>query len=254
MVKKTLSVVIFVSEEEKNAALEGLKLRDYRVAGETSTGGSALTEESVTRKPPAQRKRRMDDAVAYALGHRIRNEALSILAEGRRSTSELAKIMGEDVKLVGNHIRELYESGCIEDAGTVTRGNITERFYRTVILPYITDEAYRAMSMEERRDVNGVTVQSILAETLASYRAGKMETDDDLWLLWDALNLDSQGRREVAEEFADLYERLLDVKARAVTRMSESGETGITTIITATAFERCRADRPERCYTPSTES
>lgn len=253
MVKKTLSAVIFVSGEGKLPS-KGHKLRLCGVAQRTSTGGSALAEKlAATRKPPAERKRQMEDAVAYALGHPIRNQALSILAEGKRSTSELAKIMGEDVKAVGHHIRELYESGCIEDAGTVMKGNVTERFYRVVILPYITDEAYQAMTMEERRDIIGVTVQSILTETLASYRAGKMESDEDLWLLWDALNLDARGRREVADELAASYERLLDIKCRAATRMTESGETGTTTIVTATAFSRCRSGRPERSYTPSTE-
>ncbi|HWM55521.1 MAG TPA: ArsR family transcriptional regulator [Solirubrobacterales bacterium] len=209
---------------------------------------------AATRKPPAERKRKkMDEAVAWALGHPVRNEVLSILAEGKRSSSELAKIMDEDVKLVGHHVRELFESGCIEDAGTVARGNVTERFYRTVILPYITDEAYQAMTMEERHDIIGVTIQSILTETLASYRAGKMESDEDLWLLWDALNLDAEGRREVADELAASYERLADIKGRAATRMCESGEAGTTTIVTATAFSRCRQGRPERNYAPSIE-
>ncbi len=60
------------------------------------------------RKPPAERKREMDEAVAFALGNPIRNEALAILAEGKRSTNELAQIMGVGVKLLGNHIRRLF--------------------------------------------------------------------------------------------------------------------------------------------------
>lgn len=195
----------------------------------------------------------MDEAVAYALGNRIRNEALSILAEGKRSISELAKIMERDMRLVGHHVRELYDSGCIEMAGTVKKRNVTERFYRAVILPYITDEAYRAMSNEERRDVNGVTVQSILTETLASYREGKMESDQDLWLLWDAANLDVQAKKELAEHFATSYEEVVNIKARAATRLSESGEIGTTTIFTITSFERSRPERPERVYAPYTE-
>lgn len=206
-----------------------------------------------SRKPLGERKREMDEAVAYALGNAIRNEALSILAEGKRSTNELAKIMGVDVKLLGNHIRRLYEAGCIEIAGSAQRRNVTETFYRTVILPYITDDAYRAMSMEERRDVNGVTVQSILTETLASYRVGKMESDEDLWLLWDSVPLDLQGRKELADHLANSYETVKNIQAKAATRMCESGETGKTTIVTATAFDRCRPSPPELGYTPSSD-
>jgi hypothetical protein len=213
-----------------------------------------LAEASAARKPPEERKRPIDEAVTWALGHWIRNEALSILAEGRHSTSEIAKIMGLDVKLVGNHIRDLYDCGCIEFAGSVKKGNVTETYYRAVRLPYITDEAYRSMSAEARRDVNGVTVQSILTETLASFRAGRMETDEDLVLLWDALHLDAQGKRELADHLAATYEGVLEIKARNATRLAELGETGATTIITLTGFERSRPGRPDRGYSPSIES
>ncbi len=219
------------------------------------TGGSALGGEAiVARKPLGDRKRSMDDALAYALKNWIRNEALSILAEGKRSTSELAKLMGLDVKLLGNHVRQLYECGCIEIAEIKKRGNVTETFYRAVVLPYITDEAYRDMTLEERRDVIGVTTLSILTETMASYRAGTMEPDDDLCLLWDALSLDAQGRREVSEEFADSFKRMLRIKGRAAKRLADSGELGTTTIISMTGFERSRPGRPERTYAPFIEN
>lgn len=202
------------------------------------------------RKPPGERKREIGDAVAYALGNAIRNVALAVLAEGKRSKSELAKITGIDLRTMSHHVDELYECGCIEDAGSVKKGNVTERFYRTVILPYITDEVYRNMTLEERRDVNGVTVQSILTETLASFRAGKMESDEQLWLLWDALNLDVQGKEEVAEEQAESYERIQAIHGRAINRLCESGETGTMSIVTLTSFERGRNKRPAQSYAP----
>lgn len=209
--------------------------------------------DATARKPPYERRRAIDDAVMWALGHRIRNEALSILAEGKHSASEIARIMGLDVKLVGNHIRELYDSGCIEFAGTVKKGNVTERFYRAVVLPYITEEGYRNLSNEARRDINGVTVQSILTETLASFRAGRMEPDENLFLLWDALNLDEEGKRELMDHLAAAYEGVMEIKARNATRLAEAGETGATTIVTLTGFERSRPGRPDRSYTPYSE-
>lgn len=206
------------------------------------------------RMPRDARKREMNEAVGYAVGHKIRNQALAILAEGARSCSELARMMKLGVKRVSNHIKELYESGCIEIAAATKKGNLTEVFYRTVILPYITDEAYRRMTMDERHDVNGVTVQNITNELLAAYQAGKLDDDEDLWLLWDALMLDKQGRREVAHELAESYERLKDIAGRAATRLCESAEVGETTIVTVTAFDRCRSELPEQRYAPPTRS
>jgi DNA-binding transcriptional ArsR family regulator len=204
--------------------------------------------------PRDARKREMNEAVAFAVGHKIRNQALAILAEGARSSSELAKIMKLGVKRVSNHIKELYESGCIEIAHIGKKGNLDEVFYRTVILPYITDEAYRRMAMVERHDVNGVTVQNITNELLAAYQADKLDNDEDLWLLWDALMVDRQARREIAQEQAESYERQKDIAGAAATRLCESGEVGETTIIASLAFDRCRPQLPERRYTPPTKS
>jgi len=207
--------------------------------------------------PRDARTREMDEAVAYALGNKIRNQALVILAEGPRSSKELAQMMGlgdpAGVRRVSNHITRLYKAGCIEIAFTADKGNVTEVYYRTVILPYITDEAYRKMTMRERHDVNGVTTQNILTETLAAYRAGKMDDDEDLWLLWDALMCDEQARKEIAQEQAESYERQKAIAGRAATRLSKSGEVGQTTIIVSMAFDRCRKELPERRYVPSTE-
>lgn len=212
------------------------------------------TSAAAPRMPRDARTREMDEAVAYALGNKIRNQALVILAEGPRSSKELAKMMGLGTRLVSNHISRLYKAGCIEIAFTAERGNVTEVFYRTVILPYITDEAYRKMTMTERHDVNGVTTQNILTEMLAAYRAGKLDNDEDLWLLWDALMCDEQARKEIAQEQAESYERQKAIAGRAATRLCESGEVGQTTIITMMAFDRCRRELPEQCYAPSTES
>lgn len=212
-------------------------------------------EAAAPRKAPGDRKREIGDAVAYALGNAIRNAALAILAEGKRSKSELAKITGIDLRTISHHVDELYECGCIEDAGTfkAKKGNTNERFYRAIVLPYITDEAYRNMSLEERRDVNGVTVQSITTETLSSFRSGKMESDEHLWLLWDALNLDVRGKEEVAEELAESYDRIQAIHGRAANRLAESGETGTMNIVTLTSFERGRNKRPAQSYTPPRE-
>jgi DNA-binding transcriptional ArsR family regulator len=202
-------------------------------------------EATTTRKPASERKRPIDDAVAYAVGHRIRIDALAILAEGKHSPSEIADILGEDVSLIGNHVRELFECGCIESAGTANVRNATEHFYRAVTLPYISDEAYRAMPQATRREIIGLIIQAIVAEVMASFRAAKMETDEDLWMVWDSMNLDAKGRRELADELAARYERFLEIKANSAGRLAESDEVGTMTIVTLMGFERSRPGRPK---------
>lgn len=206
------------------------------------------------RKRASDHKRGIDGALSYALGNWIRVDALAILAEGRHSVSEVAEIMGLDLKRVSGHIRELYACGCIEDAGTEKVRNTTEHFYRAVQLPYIDDETNRNLSLEARREILALIIQAMMTETLASFRAGKMEGNENTWIGWDCANLDSQGQRELKEEITATLERIGDIKARAANRLTESGEVGINTVYTFNAFERSRPGRPQAGYSLPEES
>jgi DNA-binding transcriptional ArsR family regulator len=188
--------------------------------------------------------------LSYAVGHRIRIDALAILAEGKHSPSEIAAILRKNVSAVARHIKELYDSGCIESVGTKQVRGATEHFYRAVELPVVSDEEYRAMAPEARREIIGLIVQAITAETLASLQAGKLEADEDLCMVWDCLSLDAEGRKEVLAERVRSFERLQDIKARNADRLAQSGQAGTTTIVSLFGFERSRPGRPENGYVP----
>jgi len=188
--------------------------------------------------------RTIEEAVAYAVGHRIRIDALSIFNEGTASPNEIAKLIGEGVSKVGHHVKELFDSGCIEFVGTEPRRGATEHFYRAVMRPFVSDEEARALPAETKREFAALILQAIMAEGLAALRAGKMETDDDVWMSWRSVSLDQQGRREVADEQAESYARIEEIEARSAARLVELGETGTSTVVAAMGFERSRAGRP----------
>lgn len=209
------------------------------------------------RKPPAERTRLPNDAPSYAVGHRIRLESLIILHERESSAAEIAKLLGEDVRVVTNHLRDLYAAGCIEFVGHEGEGNIRKAVYRAVTRPLVNDDEYEAMSLDERHEVNGVAVQWIVAEYLSSYRNDKMDRDKELCLVTDAPILDAMGKEEVrdlltaswsgdADEILKALKGVREIAARAAGRMAESGETGTTVVVTLTAFERGRSVRDER--------
>ncbi len=206
---------------------------------------AALT---VGRKPLKERKRRPDDALPHAVNHWIRVETLAIMHEGEYSAGEVADMIGEDVKNVRGHIRDLYDSGCIEFAGHKMVGSVMRPVYRAVILPIVSDEVYRAMSIDERHDASGAIVQGVLAESLSSYRNGKMDNDEDLCLIWDAPNLDAQGKKEMLAHLTASWEGVQEIHAKSANRMAESGETGTTTVVGLLGFERGRPGRPENGY------
>ena len=188
--------------------------------------------------------RSIEEAVAYAVGHRIRVDALSILNEGKASPNEIAKTIDEGVSKVGHHVKELFESGCIEFVGTEQRRGATEHYYRAIERPFISDEEARELPAETKREIAALILQAVMAEGLSALWAGKMDADDDIWLGWRSLTLDAQGRREVADEQAESYARIEEIEARSAARLVEAGETGTSTVVAELAFERSRAGRP----------
>lgn len=186
--------------------------------------------------PAAERKKEIADAIGYVFGHWIRLEALAILAEGKTSVGAVARLIGIDKKRLDGHIEGLYRHGCIEDLGG--------GFYRAVAIPYIDDETYRRMTPAERRDPIGLIILAIIGEVLAALRAGRFDDDEHARLIGDCFLLDARGVQDVRDYVLEVYQRLVDIKVRSTNRLAESGETGVTTIVTATCFERSRPTMP----------
>jgi hypothetical protein len=182
--------------------------------------------------------------VAFAVGHRIRIEALTIFNERTASPKEVFKEIGGSFGNVGHHVKLLFDAGCIELVRMVPRGGSYEHFYRAVRRPELSDEEWQALSHEDRREIVAIILRNLFAEGLASLRADKMHTDDDLRLSWKAVNLDAEGRRELAAEQAEWLSRVNEIEARACARMVASGETGTSTVAAVLGFVRSRNGQP----------
>ncbi|MDX6602876.1 MAG: Bacterial regulatory protein arsR family [Solirubrobacterales bacterium] len=201
------------------------------------------------RVPVKKRTKLPDDMPTYAVGHPIKLATLIALHEKDQSAVEIADRLGVDVRLVTNHLRDLYDAGCIEFVGyRAGTNNIPRAVYRAIARPLIDDETHRAMSQTERRASAGVVVQWVTAECFASYRSGKIDQDDDVCLISDEPNLDTEGRQELRKLLTAIYDGELDsleaaksiqaIEGRAANRMAESGEKPTTMFVALMAFER----------------
>ncbi len=215
------------------------------------------TKPKPGRQPLKERTRRPEDALQYPLGHSVKLESLIRLHEGDASAGDIAKQIGESVKLVSNHLRDLFKAGCIELVGHRGRGNLRKKIYRAIIRPFVSDDEYREMSLEKRHDLIGVVLQWALAECLSSYRNHKMESDEDLCLLCDEPTVDSIGKTELhdllldawggrATDTRDTLVSVQEIEGRAANRMAESGEEGTTMVVVMFAFERGRSKAPPK--------
>lgn len=181
-----------------------------------------------------------------------------MLHEEELSAADIANILGEDVKVVTDHLRLLYDAGCIEFVGRrQAGGNLGRAVYRAVARPFISEDEYRAMSIEERQDFNGITLQWILAESLASYRSEKMSHDEYVCILSDEPNLDLEARQELHDHLiATLHgdaddeakvratDGIHGIAGRAANRIATSNESGSTVVVVLMAFERGRPRKP----------
>ncbi len=186
------------------------------------------------------RKRSVEDAVGYAVSHRIRVEILGYLHEGPRSPTELAKQMSYRLSTVEHHIKELLASASIELARVEQVRNTTEHFYRAVELPFYTDEEMWAMPFEARQEIYGLILQSSMAEAQAAFRAGKISNDPRVWLAWRWFNVDAQGRSDLADELDRSWKRVQEIEIESTDRRARSGEEAVSIVVSTLGFERVR--------------
>jgi DNA-binding transcriptional ArsR family regulator len=191
-------------------------------------------------KRAGQRKKSVEEMVAYAIGHRIRVLILITLNEGVYSPAEIAEIIDEPLNKVSNHVTELAEGGSIEIVDTKMRRNTAQHFYRATQVPIYSQDDIKAMTVFERQVTAGLMIQSLMAEVMASLGAGKMSDDPGVVLAWDRLNLDEQGRERVVEEQEQSWGRLEKIEEESVLRAIESGEDTVSYVTASLGFERAR--------------
>ena len=187
-----------------------------------------------------KRQKRLEEMQAFAVGHIVRIEALTLFNERVASPKDIAEVAGVSLSMAGHHVRQLLAAGCIEFVKAEPRGGAIEHFYRGVKRPELTDEEWKLLPDTTRRKIVATVFRNLVAEGLSAIGAGKMSADHNLWLSWKSMNLDIQGRKEAADEQRESTERLQQIEADSNKRMSESGEKGVSTIIAVLGFTRSR--------------
>lgn len=188
-----------------------------------------------------ERKRSVEEAVSYSVGHRIRIEILCILNEGTHSASELSRLIRQPLTTIGHHIKELVNARSIELARIEKVRNTDQHFYRAIELPLVTDEEAEALPPEVKQEYAALILQTVTAEGLGALWAGKMNNDPTIRMMWRWFNLDSKGRRELADEQRESWDRIVEIEARSTNRRAESGEEPLTLIASIMGFERSRS-------------
>lgn len=205
---------------------------------------ASTQRENAGQAPPkpyrGQKGKSVEERVVFSLAHRTRLYVLTLLNESSYTIDEIAQLIGEERENVKYHVKELLDAGAIELAKAEPVRNTQRHYYRAVEMPTYSEDELEAMSADERQAIIGLTIQCLAAEVLASFWAGKMEEDPNLWLGWRWFNLDAQGRQELAEEQTRSWGRIQEIEAESTNRRARSGEEPRSVIAALMSFPRER--------------
>ncbi len=181
------------------------------------------------------------EAVSYAVGHRIRVEIFAALHEGSASAIELSRIVRQPLSTVTHHIGALLEAGSIRVERTEKVRSVEQRFYAVPEPLHVSDDEMWEQTEEERQACCRVVLESMVAEALAGFWAGQLTSDPRVFLSWTWFNVDAQGREEIADEQLRSWKRLEEIEAQAAARCARSGEARTSVQVSSVGFERARS-------------
>jgi DNA-binding transcriptional ArsR family regulator len=185
--------------------------------------------------------RSFEEAVSYAVGHRIRVEIIVALHDlDTASAIELSRIVHQPLSTVTHHLRELLKAGSIHIDRTEKVKSVNQHHYKLINPLFYTDEEMQALSEEERKEVTRVVLQGLTAEALASFWAGYLHDDPRSFLGWNWFNVDARGREDIADEQARSWRRIREIEEEATARCEESGAERTSIVVAGLGFKRSR--------------
>jgi len=170
--------------------------------------------------------RQLDERLAKALSHPLRQRILQRLNEGGvRSPNELSRELGDPLGNVSYHVRILRELDCVELVRTEQRRGALEHYYRATAEPWLDDKQWARLPAAFRRKTLGRT----LSEILEGASAGSRETGFDhpeTTVDRLELELDEQGWSDVVKLLGETCDAALRIQSESRRRREEHGADG----------------------------
>lgn len=194
-----------------------------------------------------------DKTACNVLKHPIRVRILEVMCEGDISPVQFIRrgmlppnfafeTPEAAMSHVSYHFKVLREAGCIKLVKTRSVRGATEHVYRSIALALHTEEEFRALTFEERREISRSTLQMLIARADGAIIAGTFDKRPDRHLSWVPIEGDEQAWDELRSLQDESLERAFGIKAAAAARSQERREAGesvdpLTLTFGALAFE-----------------
>jgi len=193
---------------------------------------------------PAGRPRNfIDPRLVKAMGHPVRNDALSILNERVASPNEISKELGESVGHVSYHIKVLKECDCIELVDTAPRRGAMEHYYRATSRAFLNDDEWARLPESIRPGMSASLLRTIMNDAAESLKSGNFERRKDRHMSWTPMIVDETGWGDLTKGFEALLELVLEIQRTSAERLAKADEEGIPISAAMLAFEAASPQR-----------
>ena len=170
--------------------------------------------------------RQLDERLAKALSHPLRQRILRRLNEGGvRSPNELSQELGDPLGNVSYHVRILRELDCVELVRTEQRRGALEHYYRATAEPWLDDKQWARLPAAFRRKTLGRALSQILEGASAASRETGFD-HPEVTVDRIELELDDRGWSEVVKLLGDTREEALRIQSESRGRQEELGADG----------------------------
>jgi DNA-binding transcriptional ArsR family regulator len=182
--------------------------------------------------------RQLDERLAKALSHPLRQRILQRLNEGGvKSPNELSRELGDPLGNVSYHVRILRELDCVELVRTEQRRGALEHYYRATAQPWLDDKQWARLPAAFRRKTLGRTLTELLEATGEASQAGGFDHPEAV-VNRIQLELDEQGWSDVVKLLNDTLETALKIQSDSQKRQGEPGAEAVRTELGILHFRR----------------
>jgi DNA-binding transcriptional ArsR family regulator len=163
--------------------------------------------------PPAA-ARRLDEGVARALAHPLRQRILMLLEREVQTPLDISRALGEPLNKIGYHVHTLREAGCIELARTEHRRGAIAHFYRPTVRAFLTDDQWAGLPLGIRRKLVVQTVGDAMGDARHAADRGGFD-HDQVHVTRTPLELDDEGFDAMVELVNATLDRALEIQAES---------------------------------------
>jgi DNA-binding transcriptional ArsR family regulator len=166
---------------------------------------------------PNSTARRLDEAVARALSHPLRQRILMLLEREVQTPLDISRALGEPLNKIGYHVHMLREAGCIELARTEHRRGAIAHFYRPTARAFLSDDQWAGLPIGIRRKLVVQTVGDAMGDARHAADHGGFD-HDQVHVTRTPLELDEEGFDAMVELVNATLDRALEIQAESAGR------------------------------------